>query len=69
MSQPIIEEELGYMLFTDQQNIYSLEIEPNNALNQFILYTGKAIKKIFVSEDKKTLWLLDEGELKNLNFR
>lgn len=69
MLQSIIEEELGYLLFTDKQNVYGLELDPNHTLNQFRLYSGKAIKKFFLSEDKKTLWVLDDSELKNLSFR
>ncbi len=66
---PMIEEDLDYVIFTHQNQIYASELSSEPTPNQFLLYSGKNIKTCFLSEDKKTLWILDDRDLNFISLR
>lgn len=67
--QPKILLNLNYAFAFKDNQILAIELDTRDRQNQYILYSGKDLKKFVLDEEAKTMFVLDGGELKSLKIR
>ena len=65
----VVNPSLGYAFFVKGNDVEALELDLRDHQNEYVFYSGTDVKKIYVSDDAKEIYIFDGPTLKQIKIR